>query len=271
MPDLHFEHPRLAALYDTGGGWSADRDFYLELAGPAPERILDLGCGTGLLATAHAARGHVLTGVDPAPAMLAVARARPHGDRVEWVEATAQGFRSPKRFDLVIMTGRAFQVLLTAEEVRAACLSMPEHLVGGGRVVLETRNPPIDWAAPWDGWEERREAGGVPVAVSYRCAPMVGQRLRFETHYAFPRRAARVHERACVPASRAGRGAPLRRRALGGQRARRLGRLALRPGALARDDLHGSPRRSVTRASHGRPRVSRMAQRRSPGRPRATS
>jgi hypothetical protein len=48
MPDLHFEHPRLAALYDAGG-WSADRDFYLALPGPSPERILDLGCGTELL------------------------------------------------------------------------------------------------------------------------------------------------------------------------------------------------------------------------------
>lgn len=35
MPDLHFEHPRLAALYDAGG-WSADRDFCLGLADPAP-------------------------------------------------------------------------------------------------------------------------------------------------------------------------------------------------------------------------------------------
>lgn len=185
MPDLHFEHPRLAALYDAGG-WSVDRDFYLALAGPCPERILDLGCGTGLLGTAYAARGHTATGLDPAPAMLAVARARPHGDGVEWVEGTAQTFRSPKRFDLVVMTGHAFQVLLTPEDVRAACLTMREHLAEGGRVVFDTRNPWIGWPALWNGWEERREADGVSVAVSYRCAPMVGQRLRFETHYVFP-------------------------------------------------------------------------------------
>ncbi len=186
MPDLHFEHPRLAAIYDTESGWSADRGFYLALPGLSPERILDLGCGTGLLATAYAARGHAVTGVDPAPAMLAVARAWPHGDRVEWVEATAQTYPSSTRFDLVIMTGHAFQVLLTAEDVRAACLTMREHLAPAGRVVFETRNPAVDWQAIWDGWEERREADGVAVAVSYRCAPIVGQRLRFETHYAFP-------------------------------------------------------------------------------------
>lgn len=77
--------------------------------------------------------------------MLAVARDRPHGDKVEWIEATAQAFRSPKRFDLVVMTGHAFQVFLTDEDVRAACLTMREHLAPGGRVVFETRNPAVDW------------------------------------------------------------------------------------------------------------------------------
>ncbi len=184
MPDLHFEHPRLAAVYDAGG-WSADRDFHLALAGPSPERILDLGCGTGLLAAAYAAHGHDVTGVDLAASMLAVARDWPHGDKVEWIEATAQAFRSPKRFDLVVMTGHAFQVFLTDEDVRAVCLTMREHLAPGGRVVFETRNPAIDWQAIWDGWMERLEVDGGPVEVSYRCEPMAGQRLRFEMRYAF--------------------------------------------------------------------------------------
>ena len=186
MPDLHYEHPRLATFYDTESGWSADRAFYLALAGPSPERILDLGCGTGLLAAAYAARGHKVTGVDPAPAMLDVARVRPHGDQVEWVEAQAQAFRSPKRFDLVVMTGHAFQVLLTKADVRATCLTMREHLAPGGRAVFESRNPWIDWTALWNGWTERRQANGISVGVSYRCGPMADQRLRFETHYDFP-------------------------------------------------------------------------------------
>lgn len=186
MPDLHYEHPRLAAVYDAESGWSADRDFYLALAGPAPERILDLGCGTGLLCDAYAARGHDVTGVDPVPSMLDVARAKPHGPRIEWVQATAQAFRSPARFDLVIMTGHAFQVMLTEEDVRATCLTMREHLAPGGRVVFESRNPRMDWRALWDGWEERLEVDGEPVVVSCHSEPMVGQRLRFEMRYYFP-------------------------------------------------------------------------------------
>lgn len=48
MPDLHYEHPDLAEIYDLDSGWSVDRDFYLDLASGSPKQVLDLGCGTGL-------------------------------------------------------------------------------------------------------------------------------------------------------------------------------------------------------------------------------
>jgi SAM-dependent methyltransferase len=47
--------------------------------------LVDLGCGTGLLAAAAAAEARRVIGVDPSPAMLEVARRR--SDAVEWVEA----------------------------------------------------------------------------------------------------------------------------------------------------------------------------------------
>jgi len=46
--------------------------------------LLDLGCGTGLLAAAAASEAGRVVGVDPSPAMLAVARRR--CGAVEWVE-----------------------------------------------------------------------------------------------------------------------------------------------------------------------------------------
>ncbi len=48
--DNHYKHKRLATIYDDGNGWSDDREFYLSLAGTEPQRILDIGCGTGVLA-----------------------------------------------------------------------------------------------------------------------------------------------------------------------------------------------------------------------------
>ena len=51
----------------------------------ADTTLLDLGCGTGLLAAAAAPEVGRAVGVDPSPAMLEVARSR--SDTVEWVEA----------------------------------------------------------------------------------------------------------------------------------------------------------------------------------------
>lgn len=48
--------------------------------------LVDLGCGTGLLAAAAAAETRRVVGVDPSPAMLEPARRR-GGAAVEWVEA----------------------------------------------------------------------------------------------------------------------------------------------------------------------------------------
>ena len=47
--------------------------------------LVDLGCGTGLLAAAAASEARRVVGVDPSPAMLEFARGR--SDAVEWVEA----------------------------------------------------------------------------------------------------------------------------------------------------------------------------------------
>lgn len=184
MPDVHYTHPRLVALYDLASGWSPDRDFYLALGGTAPQSILDLGCGTGLLADAYAARGHDITGVDPASAMLDAARRKPHGATIEWVCATAEAYRSPKRFDLIVMTGHAFQVLLTDADVGAAFATMREHLKPGGRIVFESRNPAIDWRAGWnrDLVIDRRSGA----RAERRFLAMDGDRMTFEWRYLFP-------------------------------------------------------------------------------------
>ena len=181
---LHYEDPLLAQLYDLDSGWSVDRDFYLERAGLLPKRILDLGCGTGLLCHAYAARGHGVTGVDPAAAMLEVARRKPNGASVTWIEASAQDFRSAARFDLIIMTGNAFQTLLSQSEVAAALTTMRMHLAAGGEIVFETRNPAIDWPARWDAeWDLALD--GQVIRETRRLLRFDGRRMAFDTGYAF--------------------------------------------------------------------------------------
>lgn len=184
MPDIHYENPRLAAIYDLDSGWSDDRDFYLSLAAESPQRILDLGCGTGLLCDAYAERGHEVTGVDPSAAMLDVARRKRHGSRIEWVQSCAQTFESKKTFDLVIMTGHAFQVLLEDADVRNTFCSVKKLLNASGQFVFESRNPSIDWAGKWN-YEMEIQLPHEKVIESRQFLSLENSRMTFELKYQF--------------------------------------------------------------------------------------
>ena len=85
----------------------ADRTADLALTcAPAPERILDIGCGTGYLLgrlAARAPQAQVLAGIDAAPAMIEVARGAATDDRLRFVAGTAERLPWPAAtFDLVV-------------------------------------------------------------------------------------------------------------------------------------------------------------------------
>jgi 2-polyprenyl-3-methyl-5-hydroxy-6-metoxy-1,4-benzoquinol methylase len=184
--DEHYTNTALTAVYDRFNPWSADNEFYLALAGDAPIDLLDLGCGTGLLCDAYAARGHRVTGVDPAAAMLSVAQQRQHALQIRWVQSTAQQYRTEQRFDLIIMTGHVFQVLLSDADVQAAFTTVRQLLKPAGRFVFESRNPAIDWAAAWNGSDQLTHQGAVlrqTITVIARSA----ERLTFTMQYDLPR------------------------------------------------------------------------------------
>ncbi|MFT4132924.1 class I SAM-dependent methyltransferase [Labrys sp. (in: a-proteobacteria)] len=149
----HYTDPRLVDLYDMQNPWGPDSDFYLALAGRPALAILDIGCGTGMMATAFARQGHAVTAVDPAAAMLDVARSRPQGQLVRWVHGLVGEVQGS--FDLAVMTGHAFQVLLDDETTLAFLRAVKQRLSPGGRFAFETRNPDAriweEWAKPLVG------------------------------------------------------------------------------------------------------------------------
>jgi SAM-dependent methyltransferase len=127
-----------AALYDVLNPWGPSDAFYLALVMDAAS-VLDVGCGRGALLHRARQAGHAgrLCGLDPDPAMLGVARRR--RTDIEWVAGTAASMAFDGEFDLAIMTGHAFQVLVGDDEVRASLTAIRRALVDGGRFVFETR------------------------------------------------------------------------------------------------------------------------------------
>ncbi|MEJ7755352.1 MAG: class I SAM-dependent methyltransferase [Nocardioidaceae bacterium] len=93
MADNHFEHPRLAAIYDTLDGDRCDLEVYADIAHQLGARqVLDVGCGTGTFALVLAERGLGMIGVDPAAGSLDVAE-RAGADRVRWIHGDATSCR----------------------------------------------------------------------------------------------------------------------------------------------------------------------------------
>jgi len=150
MPDTPFDDPVVAALYDPLDDDRSDLDAYAAIVDELGARtVLDVGCGTGTLALLLARRGIEVVGVDPAGAMLDVARTKPGADAVTWWLGDAETL-PPLQADLALMTGNVAQVFLTDDAWQRTLEGVRAALRPGGWLVFETRDPA---ARAWEGWD----------------------------------------------------------------------------------------------------------------------
>ncbi|HHL4080545.1 class I SAM-dependent methyltransferase [Burkholderia sola] len=188
--DLLYTDPRLVAVYDLFNAGDRDFAFYAAVIGAARQRILDLGCGTGTFARRLAAAGHDVVAIDPAPAMIDYARRQPGADAVRWLACALDGLPPGAPFDTVVMTGHAFQCLLSDDDIDATLRGVRRVLADGGRFLFDTRNPRTE---PWRAWTPARSAHSVEshacgiVDLHHAVRAIDGAIVTFDTHYRFRR------------------------------------------------------------------------------------
>ena len=186
MVDRLFSEPRLAELYDAFCEGRRDFDFYLPLVMSA-KSVLDVGCGTGELLRLAREAGHRgrLCGLDPAETMLEQARKR---SDIEWVLGDLTAASWCREFDLIVMTGHAFQVLIEEIQLQDSLTAIRSALDEHGRFIFETRNPS---ARGWEDWVPDSaviiEHGHTTVKMAHQVeTPIRGDLISFTATFTSP-------------------------------------------------------------------------------------
>jgi ubiquinone/menaquinone biosynthesis C-methylase UbiE len=121
-------------------------DAAVELIGPGPGDVLDIGVGSGRLLAVLAELGWTAHGVDPDPAMLELARTRvPHGAARLLVGRAEELPFPPASFGVVALLG-----VLEYTQLDAALAEAARVLRAGGRAVIGLHTCP----APATVWRE---------------------------------------------------------------------------------------------------------------------
>lgn len=92
--------------------------------------VLEIGCGTGNLASKFMVNGFRYCGLDLSNEMLTIARKKyPQG---EFVNGDVRNFNLLQKFQSVIITGRTISYLLTNKDVHDSFASIGKHLKNKG-------------------------------------------------------------------------------------------------------------------------------------------
>lgn len=153
-------------------------------------RVLDLGCGEGIVSRAVAARGAVVTGVDPSPQMI------DHARRAEREAPTGARFAVDDGCVLATVETRSVDWVTAAlslnnvPDLDAALRAVHRVLVPGGGLVFTVPHPCFE--APHAGWTDgddcrpaRRVVGDYLIEGFWRSANPEGARRAGNRHRTF--------------------------------------------------------------------------------------
>ena len=119
------------------------------------DRVVDVGCGPGTAVRAAARRGARVTGVDPAPVMLRLARTLTRDRRaIVWAEGSAEDLRQPDGSATVLWT---ISTNNHWADVTAGLDEAQRVLAPGGRLLaIERRVRPDATGLASHGWTDQQ-------------------------------------------------------------------------------------------------------------------
>ncbi len=172
-----------ADIYDSTHTSSRDISFWTQEAQASGGPVLELGCGTGRVAIPIAQAGIPVVGLDSSAVMLKQARAKARKanlgpDLLTFVKGDMRDFSLDRRFPLVIIPFRSFQLLLSVADQHQALAAIKEHLVPDGRLVFSLFVPDLghlarDPSIPVSGREVTDPATGHTL--------LIGDQNRYDT------------------------------------------------------------------------------------------
>jgi SAM-dependent methyltransferase len=105
------------------------------------QRVLDVGCGSGLLARALLAEGYAVSGVDASPAMIELARAQAPGGEFHSIclptRRHAGEHGALPAADAVVSTGHVLNYLDSREDLALALAELAASLPSGGLLAID--------------------------------------------------------------------------------------------------------------------------------------
>ena len=184
MPDLYAAD---AAYYDAiHGDFRDDIGLWQSFAGRTDRPVLEVGCGTGRIALELARAGYELTGIDPSPAMLAVARGKAEADALDvtFVEGRAADLPLEKdHYGLVLLPLDVFLYCADGEEQLATLRALGEAMVFNGLLAIDLPGPAQGLDATSNGQQVLVFSGETQGGQAFDCYHLHEDDLAMQTRY----------------------------------------------------------------------------------------